>query len=462
MVARVRMGLERFTGVNCATNINECVSNPCKYGGTCIDSRNGFICSCVPGYRGPTCILSSNDCTNNNCVNDATCIDDFPTYRCQCPPGYHGDLCESDVDECTQFDNVCPPGSACSNTIGGYECEEIPVEEVPPSGICQTEMCRNGGTCSLYRNTYVCDCPEEFSGDLCEVPTMFDCAISLCQNSGTCVKTIESDGRQTSRCDCQENYIGTTCETNLLGTFYAIELEDHIQNFDGLTNRLSTLLGIALNQSNSIITVILYNSTYRTAYTGQNYTAVGFYAYVEDDIVSNENISRGLSAMSIESQDSIIQPFKIFVLRDRGKPDAQTGGVQSWIIGVVVILVIIVLVLVILGAVYVRRVRIRRKMAVPDSVAGSAGFTSRSVSVTDSMAAAMGAEADRTGLVRASSVDQTIFDNPVYEEVPDPKRGASGYPERDDVHPPSRRAVDNVYHDLDDGTVYMNSIIRKP
>ena len=56
--------------------------------------------------------------------------------------------------------------------------------------------------------------------------------------------------------------------SDLLGTFYAIELEDHIQNFDGLTNRLSTLLGIALNHSNSIITVILYNSTYRTAYTG--------------------------------------------------------------------------------------------------------------------------------------------------------------------------------------------------
>lgn len=101
-------------------------------------------------------------------------------------------------------------------------------------------------------------------------------------------------------------------------------------------------------------------------------------------------------------------------------------------------------------------------MAVPDSVAGSTGFTSRSVSVTDSMAAAMGAEADRTGLVRASSVDQTIFDNPVYEEVPDSKRGASGYSERDDVQPPPRRAVDNVYHGLDDGSVYMNSIIRKP
>nr|XP_054749993.1 uncharacterized protein LOC129255683 [Lytechinus pictus] len=310
--------------------------------------------------------------------------------------------------------------------------------------------------CVEMAEHYVCDCLEDFRGDLCEVPTAFDCAFSLCQNGGTCVKTIESDGRQTSKCDCEQNYIGDTCQTNLLGTFYSIELEDHIQNFDGLTNRLSNLLGIALNRSNAIITVILYNSTYHTAYTGQNYTSIGFYAFIEDDIVADVNISRGLSAMSIESQDAIIHPFKIFVLRNKEERGGPAVGMQSWIIGLIVVLVIIVLVLVILWAAYVRRVRIRRKMAVPDSVAGSEGYT-RSVSVTDSMVAAMGAEADQHRLVRPSITDQHVFDNPVYEEVRESAGGACGYSGKETgdsvVLPFPRRAVSNVYHGVNDGTV---------
>ena len=36
-------------------DINECSSNPCNNGGTCIDQDDGFECKCHPGYTGDHC-----------------------------------------------------------------------------------------------------------------------------------------------------------------------------------------------------------------------------------------------------------------------------------------------------------------------------------------------------------------------------------------------------------------------
>ncbi len=36
-------------------DIDECISDPCQNGGTCIDAANGFRCNCAPGYTGPSC-----------------------------------------------------------------------------------------------------------------------------------------------------------------------------------------------------------------------------------------------------------------------------------------------------------------------------------------------------------------------------------------------------------------------
>lgn len=42
------------------TDDNECSSDPCNNGGTCInlDNGQGFLCVCQPGYTGDICHLS--------------------------------------------------------------------------------------------------------------------------------------------------------------------------------------------------------------------------------------------------------------------------------------------------------------------------------------------------------------------------------------------------------------------
>lgn len=44
--------IDGYTGVNCEINSNECWSNPCLNGGTCIDGIANFNCICLEGFTG--------------------------------------------------------------------------------------------------------------------------------------------------------------------------------------------------------------------------------------------------------------------------------------------------------------------------------------------------------------------------------------------------------------------------
>lgn len=41
-----------YHGVNCSEEVNECLSQPCRNGGTCIDLTNTYKCSCPRGTQG--------------------------------------------------------------------------------------------------------------------------------------------------------------------------------------------------------------------------------------------------------------------------------------------------------------------------------------------------------------------------------------------------------------------------
>ena len=48
----------------CTINQNLCGNNPCKYGGSCVDSGNGvrYTCICQPGYTGDNCDTNISEC----------------------------------------------------------------------------------------------------------------------------------------------------------------------------------------------------------------------------------------------------------------------------------------------------------------------------------------------------------------------------------------------------------------
>uniref|UniRef100_A0A8C7BK93 Fibulin-7 n=1 Tax=Neovison vison TaxID=452646 RepID=A0A8C7BK93_NEOVI len=115
-------------------DISECSSQPCQNGGTCVEGVNQYKCMCPPGRTGSRCQhlaqTDVNECELYRqegrprlCMH--TCVNTPGSYRCACPSGYRtladGKSCE-DVDECVSPQLVCPRGTMCINTGGGFQC----------------------------------------------------------------------------------------------------------------------------------------------------------------------------------------------------------------------------------------------------------------------------------------------------------------------------------------------------
>ncbi|XP_032099572.1 fibulin-7 isoform X2 [Sapajus apella] len=160
--------------------ISECSSQPCQNGGTCVEGLSQYRCICPPGRTGNRCqhqaqtaapegsvagdsafsraprcaqVERAQHCSceagfhlsgaagDSVCedVNECelygqegrprlcmhACVNTPGSYRCTCPSGYRtladGKSCE-DVDECVGLQPVCPRGTTCINTGGGFQC----------------------------------------------------------------------------------------------------------------------------------------------------------------------------------------------------------------------------------------------------------------------------------------------------------------------------------------------------
>ncbi|NXI68661.1 MFGM protein, partial [Anseranas semipalmata] len=91
---------EGYVGIDCnETEKGPCHPNPCHNNGECQlvpnrgDVFTDYICKCPAGYDGVHCQNSRNECSSQPCKNGGTCLDLDDDYACKCPSPFLGRTC---------------------------------------------------------------------------------------------------------------------------------------------------------------------------------------------------------------------------------------------------------------------------------------------------------------------------------------------------------------------------------
>ena len=50
-------------------DIDECSSDPCMNGATCLDELDQFSCQCAAGFTSTVCDVNINECASDPCIN---------------------------------------------------------------------------------------------------------------------------------------------------------------------------------------------------------------------------------------------------------------------------------------------------------------------------------------------------------------------------------------------------------
>ncbi|KAF7707538.1 milk fat globule EGF and factor V/VIII domain containing b isoform X1 [Silurus meridionalis] len=81
---------------------------------------------------------------------------------------------------------------------------------------CKVNVCQNGGTCvtATEKNSFICICPEGFTGDTCNETETGPCHPNPCTNDGIC-EPQRGDVFGGYFCKCPKGFEGTHCENNV-------------------------------------------------------------------------------------------------------------------------------------------------------------------------------------------------------------------------------------------------------
>ena len=209
---------------NCDIDVDECASNPCQNGGTCVESS--CATSSFPG--------------GSLCDPESQGLPSLDRYRCECAAGYSNGVCADGWDQTLEFADLYD--STCAVSTGGH-CD-IDINE------CISLPCENGAVCrdsttnsaDVGMDEFQCVCAPGFAAGVCEYDFLAsyadDCAMVVnttcnidvnecdsnpCQNGATCQdsSTDPSVPPNAYRCTCAAGFVNGVCDSDL--TEYATQ-----------------------------------------------------------------------------------------------------------------------------------------------------------------------------------------------------------------------------------------------
>uniref|UniRef100_A0A8C5XFT9 Protein jagged-2 n=1 Tax=Microcebus murinus TaxID=30608 RepID=A0A8C5XFT9_MICMU len=216
-----------FTGAYCHENIDDCLGQPCRNGGTCIDEVDAFRCFCPSGWEGELCdtsewaglwpggshlarsLAAEFQCDAYTCSNGGTCYDSGDAFRCACPPGWEGGTCAV-AKNSSCLPNPCSNGGTCVGSGDSFSCICRDGWEgrtcTHNTNDCNPLPCYNGGICVDGVNWFRCECAPGFAGPDCRI-NIDECQSSPCAYGATCVDEING-----YRCSCPPGRAGPRCQ----------------------------------------------------------------------------------------------------------------------------------------------------------------------------------------------------------------------------------------------------------
>ena len=80
-----------FNGTLCEEVFDACASVVCHHG-QCVDTGDDVRCRCDAGFTGQYCDVELNECLSSPCRHGGTCRDLLNGFRCRCPAGTSGTI----------------------------------------------------------------------------------------------------------------------------------------------------------------------------------------------------------------------------------------------------------------------------------------------------------------------------------------------------------------------------------